>query len=184
MWRHVSLFYMTPCRALLPDVYQTFLPYFLALGLNTWSERHLKPLLHIPKRFTPFKYWSVFCYFLRFLRHFCTRDKYWRVVGYRSARYLSLGKTVVSHLKKLYIKRQKFDIVDWHCDVIIEVAIWLLHLKLRKNLTRYIELFFCQNEDFWWKFCLNAIKLLEVVSVKKTIKKEFQQFNWFITLFG
>ena len=125
-----------------------------------------------------------FCYFLRFLRHFCTRDKYWRVVGYRSARYLSLGKTVVSHLKKLYIKRQKFDIVDWHCDVIIEVAIWLLHLKLRKNLTRYIELFFCQNEAFWWKFCLNAIKLLEVVSVKKTIKKEFQQFNCFIAIFG
>ena len=55
---------------------------FLALGLITCLNGVLKLSLHIPKRFD-----VVFVTSWGYLRHFCTRDRYWRVAGYHSARY-------------------------------------------------------------------------------------------------
>ena len=73
---------------------------FLALGLNTclngvWNYHYI-----YQRDLTPFKCWIEVAFVTPwgYLRHFCTRDRYWHVAGYRSVRYLSLGKTVVSHL--------------------------------------------------------------------------------------
>ena len=60
---------------------------FLVLGFNTclngvWNYRNI-----YQRDLMPFKFWIVFVTSWGYLRNFCTRDKYWRVAGYRSARY-------------------------------------------------------------------------------------------------
>ena len=59
---------------------------FLALGLNTRTE--FETIATYTKEIWRLSSAEVgFDNSLGYLRHFCTRDKYWRVAGYRSARY-------------------------------------------------------------------------------------------------
>ena len=72
------------------------------------------------------------------------------------------------------------DIETSQLTLIFDTKMWNKEIYL----TKYVELFYCKNEAFLWKFCLNPIKWLEVVFKEITLTKEFQECNCFITLSG
>ena len=76
-----------PVRALLPDVYQTFLPCFFGPRLEYMFERSLKLSLQIPKRFDAFQVLKWFLLPLEVTYVIFARPTNTDVAGYRSARY-------------------------------------------------------------------------------------------------
>ena len=59
---------------------------FLVLGLNTCLNGVCNYRYIYQSDLMPFKCWSGFVTTWGYLRHFCTRDKCWRVAGFRSTR--------------------------------------------------------------------------------------------------
>jgi len=101
MWRHVSRARKQgKIITFSPVVDWVFLSYFLALGLNTWLNRVWNYCYVYWSDLTPFKCWSAFRFFLGLLVSFM-HVQLILTSGRQSKRaLLSLGKTVVSHLRR------------------------------------------------------------------------------------